>query len=464
MQIRAAMNLTKRILGSKNLLLVIAILISSFLVVAKNSFGFSVPSMILLAVYSLFLIILHKERRVAFYFFLIPSNTSDTLYFVHVAFMLLILLDFMKRKVKQFPSIPVLTLIFLLIGYEVIHEFIVAISLSVNHLSLVGFIVCCVNLLFLAITYRHPGRDSFRTAIAWSVGVLVLATSMAITQFNYGGFSTGDVRLGSPATLHSFAGQGILWQDPNYLGMYIIAGIVGILILGRGIKSVLSCVVLALLLVAGLMTGSRGFLLSLAVLIVLYFISGLARSRVRMLGSLLIGLVAIIVGLYYSGLLPFLVDMFNGRMDTTDVSNGRLDLYSEYLAILLSNPLILLLGVGLVVYPTKINELFHTDLLMVHNSIIEVFVIWGIVGFLILAVLLFYMYKVLTHDIRGLFRKLPVYIPLVIFIVSTLTITIFYSYHAILLVVFLVIQESRLIADAMRAKERQNIASGGSRV
>lgn len=137
----------------------------------------------------------------------------------------------------------------------------------------------------------------------------------------------------------------------------------------------------------GLFTGSRSFLLTYAVLIIinLFFIPNRSYNRsIKVLMIFILFLIALLV-LSNLGFLQGYLNQINERsLYEKYGGNSRSDLFSLYLGYLISNPEVLLFGSG-------INSYFYVIgyNAFPHNLIIEPFVAWGIFGVISL-VFLFY--------------------------------------------------------------------------
>ncbi len=441
---------------SKNnvgIMLIIAIALSSIVIILKNYYFSAIPSYLLITFFLFFMLLLKSDHRIIYYFFLIPCNIASNLYVIHVAFLIISLYENLrKNKINTFKVNAVIILAIVLIFYEIILELIYPTIISINTLSVLGFVVCVVILLILGYGQYDVEGGLYKTIVAWTIGVIVLALCMAITQFSVGGFAVGDIRLGSPVVLHSANYNGQMWQDSNYLAMYALTGIAGLMIMARKYRSKVSILLAAILLIIGLATGSRGFLLAFifAFLLNIFF---MPKSKKAIISGVVVIAISFFVFMQ-SDLSTYFNNMYAVRMDTADVSNGRLDLYSEYTDILMNNPPILLYGTGLVDYPIKINSMFNKNYLMVHNSIIEIVVMWGLTGFIILLFIATLIYRKIFYKISRIGNKIEIISPLLIFILSTLTITIFYSYYSIMPILYLVISESRYISTNIRINNK----------
>lgn len=191
--------------------------------------------------------------------------------------------------------------------------------------------------------------------------------------------------------------------NSNGLGeISIVASLLSLLLNKRSSKPLLLLSFFGALIV-GFTTLSRSFVLTALFSLFLYFVFGLQGKNVAR--NTLFLLVAVFV-IYYllSSVLTSYVLGFGNRMNTGDVANGRVGIFSRYHRILLSNPLILLFGVGIQQYPIKLGEYMST-----HNGMQEVVLAWGLLGFLLIVLLIAISLK--NAKRYGLISK-PGYVPL----------------------------------------------------
>jgi|GEM_PF-3421774 len=143
-------------------------------------------------------------------------------------------------------------------------------------------------------------------------------------------------------------------------------------------------------LLGGLLTGSRGFLLSISVVVLLLSIVGLTNKRGRKVVLLFfIGIMAVLT-LYFAGE-KHIVGLYENTIGRTltlkesyvegtfmDVSSGRFFLWNYYMDYLMSHPKILLFGKGFDDYYLSSNGGYKD--MCAHNSFIGSLMGVGIIG------------------------------------------------------------------------------------
>ena len=171
----------------------------------------------------------------------------------------------------------------------------------------------------------------------------------------------------------------------NVLG--ILCGILGsaqiLLVLERR-NAFRHSVYVVILSLIGLLTGSRSFLLGIGAGVLVILLTNITKVNIKRL--LLFAFVIVLIGIILAGLflsknevfIKFLeqyIYRFN-KLVNTDISNGRFELWEQYINLFISNPIYLFLG--------SLNYKAHGIEMAAHNMILEQIVNYGIVGNVIL--------------------------------------------------------------------------------
>lgn len=140
------------------------------------------------------------------------------------------------------------------------------------------------------------------------------------------------------------------------------------------------------LLIIGFFTGSRSFLLAMGVGVSTVLLISFLRMDVRRIGKVVgicIALCSIAFILYTNSVfIRGYVDKFAYRMtklSNVDVSNGRYDLWAQYIDVFLQNPKYLLFG--------NLNPQKYGIEYVAHNMIIEQIADFGIIGSIIIVIM-----------------------------------------------------------------------------
>lgn len=148
-----------------------------------------------------------------------------------------------------------------------------------------------------------------------------------------------------------------------------------------------------ILIIMGLLTASRAFLLGLAVNLFTYIF--LRRSELKeKLAGILAGVVSLIIGisLIYR-FAPSIIERILARFQVEDITNGRMDIMSEYNKFIFHTIRGLIWGTGLQNYSVKVSKILNIHLDAAHNGYQEVMIVWGIPGFFLFGIILLLVIK-----------------------------------------------------------------------
>lgn len=187
------------------------------------------------------------------------------------------------------------------------------------------------------------------------------------------------------------------YGDPNFYTAQITAALAGCLILilrkGERKRSVKLAVLIMCLLYCGFLSGSKSFVLVVALMLGMWGIELLRmRGQSGLKSALIIG--SIFAGVYiatsslFAGLIDVLVVRFASASDLDSLTTGRVELWASYVDVLLGNIKVMLLGRG------------YTDILVndlaSHNTIIQAVYQVGVIG---MPILIGWMYSFQRHSI-----------------------------------------------------------------
>lgn len=178
--------------------------------------------------------------------------------------------------------------------------------------------------------------------------------------------------------------------------------------------------------IIGLLTQSRSFILSTLIGVILIFFAISINKKLTFLIVIVICLTVFMV-IYAS--VPSIVDFVNAAFSRIvnpangDISNGRYELWELTISEMIRNPLYFWLGAG---DYTKVGAAFDDKIMVAHNMFLEIWVIYGIVGSLILLFIYVCFFKhYLFYERVGKFKMVTV-IPLLVMLCS-----LFFSHHFI---------------------------------
>jgi len=242
------------------------------------------------------------------------------------------------------------------------------------------------GMIILLYFVKNVSRDSFKyIAISFAVGVIISSiigldkmSSPLLSEY-YKSFNNeyiaGDV-------VYRFSG---LYYDPNYYSITVACSIFFItsLIVVKDIKAIVGIPLVIALTYFGTISYSRLFLVAIILIYASQTWDLIWYSRYRLLVFLFV-LVLLIVGIpllrntmYYG--------YYNERLNTEDISGGRLSIWKMYMEQIFSSASLFLFGVG--VGGKLLNHVGA------HNTFIEALYDLGLFGFILYVITFFKVLK-----------------------------------------------------------------------
>lgn len=215
------------------------------------------------------------------------------------------------------------------------------------------------------------------------------------------------IRFGNTRQFLNIPVEGMLVSyNPNGLGLVCLQGAILCLLKWKKHMKWYYIVAFVSIILLGIMTQSRTFLIVSIITIILYalFSSQNLKKTLQSLFFLTIGGVSI-----YLIAIRFVQEYavsFSRRFQAEDLSNNRIQIMQYYFGEIVQHFDRLLIGVGLQNYQEKYGVLFSA-----HNATQEVIIAWGVMG-LIAVVLLFYniFHNAYSHNPNAMLVQ---YIPII---------------------------------------------------
>ena len=207
--------------------------------------------------------------------------------------------------------------------------------------------------------------------------------------------------------------------NPNTLGIinvFAISGLIQIYPVNKFKKT--SVIMISLLLLCGLLTASRTFVVCLLIMAVMFFIGqqGNPIKKVKFIISLFV--FAIVITVVYALIFTENFRFFIGRFQTDDLFNGRDTIMFDYHRYITSNIWVMLFGVGLNNFGEKVINVYNISNAVPHNSIQEVVVAWGIPGLIMIGILIVMM--ILESTKYSGKKTILNYVPLIIILAKSM--------------------------------------------
>lgn len=295
--------------------------------------------------------------------------------------------------------------------------------------SLGDFIRFAAPLIFIALVIFNDKDDlNYEKMLLYllfaAIGAELSVVLQSINSDGLDSLISAGVRLGDTKNLLVEEGMRVSY-NPNSFGALCVFSISLLLVLFKN-KSSQGKLIIALLLMLQIFIGSlslsRSFLVLLVMVAFIYILS-MAKSLQGILKSfVLITIVSMGVYISINYFTPTLLASFSSRFEVQDISNGRQEIMESYFDVLAQHPERLLFGVGLQDYSHKYGL---TD--ECHNGFQEILITWGVVGFSLVAIYIFGIYKFAWRGVRKKGRKIIYLLPLIVIIVGAQSGQFFYS-------------------------------------
>lgn len=212
---------------------------------------------------------------------------------------------------------------------------------------------------------------------------------------------------------------GVSKVNPNSLGIMCIFGVCGLLQMRyAGRKVPLDVAFTIALLLFGVMTASKTFLICLLFMAFLFVLAmkGSARQKLRFAACVVaVGLVVLAISYI---VMPDLLKYYISRFFEKDFTTGRIDTMGEYHRFLLANWDVLLCGIGLQGFSERVLQMCPQAVFVPHNGLQELILAWGIPGIALFVAL----WLAMSHQSRKQCRRQSLinYIPLLVLLLKTM--------------------------------------------
>lgn len=249
---------------------------------------------------------------------------------------------------------------------------------------------------------------------------------ISLSSYSMDYIITYGVRFGSGIDSIS----AITSYDPNTMGLFSVVSITLVYLLNKGkhLSNIYSSILMILIGLLGALSISRTYVAVVAIVIIYIIIKNTSRRGIA--GFLLF--VTIFTLIYMAFLQDSMLFQYAGQQyekrfsdETLSSIGGRSPIFNKYMDIYSSSIKLLLFGAGINGYKTYGS-------VSAHNGFQEIFLAWGIVGFILVTSWLLMLIKRFS---KGRDKKLglDLYIPLISFLIYIQTLQWFSIYIYILL-------------------------------
>lgn len=321
-------------------------------------------------------------------------------------------------------------IVLLLVTWELLHAFIGIFSIKRIIALAVPFFLLETLLSIKDIRFDYKKIVSKYSLFVIGTGLSLITKVVSVSGNNIEYVLMNMKRLGSFSDSVEIIGGAI---NPNSYGVMCVLGIILILQIYFYLEKSKTLVsYLLILLILGILTLSRTFIVCLIIGLALFFFDRKYATKKRLIYLLSMFVLLIVIFFVVSYFFPDTLVKIIKRWQVSDISNGRIEILVNSIKAIWSNPSIVFFGIGLQDY-SKVVLNFVT--VAPHDALHEIIMAWGMPGFFLFALyictILFFSKK--KNRNIGLVN----YIPFIILIIKALLghwITSGYSMLCIILV------------------------------
>ncbi len=357
----------------------------------RDILGISISKFFFIGIASLVFIFNNKNHILGFLCFIIPLSTGISYkYIVPIGLVFLILKKGKKINIKL-SSLYYVSIIF---SFELLSYFYGNFSL-IDFIRFVPFMV----LILLIMSDNKEDYDHELVLKFFLLGFFIMTIDIigqTMQHYSINQILSLGVRFGNTKQLFDLNVEGQLVSlNPNSLGLFAaLSTSIGLLLYNIKNKKIYIFIV-SYGIVFGLMSQSRSFIIVFAIILFLY-LSTTSSSIKKTVGSMsLLVLIVFVIYLIGTKVIPeYGMNFIKRFTEVDDLSNGRDDIMSYYYHAFISSDLSrMLVGVGIQKYNVKYNSIMS-----LHNALMEIVVIWGIIGFMTICLLFRDFFKNATRD------------------------------------------------------------------
>ena len=313
----------------------------------------------------------------------IPMHNAVDFYICIMACAVILVVKHYDQVRLGFPVILVLVMIL----WEVLHCWFFAFSLMTLTTMLVPLIFIAVVLSIDLQDTNYAFIVRVMSFMACIMCFVVLMNVVIRAEGNLSQAVSNLRRFGMLSEEDTLLGGDI---NPNSLGIINVLCMTGLLQLRTvGQKKKYDFFLIFILLLFGVLTLSRTFLVCLLFMFILVLI-GQKKDWKRILRILAgAGAVCLVMILVTNWIFPEVISDFIKRFQVEDITTGRDSIMTQYHDYFVSHPVVMFFGVGMSDYAEKVVNIYQISTHTPHNSIQEIIAAWGVPGLLMIALLVF---------------------------------------------------------------------------
>lgn len=395
------------------------------LIYVKHVFEMPIPTFAFLLVSAAISFVGNKNHIIAMCMCCVPLSTSLESYHIIVICLFIYIIKY-ANGIKV--SIDYFWIILLLI-WELLH----CINEEVGMISAIVFIFPYVLCVLVINENSHKIDYLFICriiAICTLCMCFVVFSKMIIDSgFNIVNALSNMKRFGMFSSIE----EGSIYFNPNALGYFCLFAVIGLIQkIEYETYRVSDLIIISTLIICGLLTLSRTYVVCLVITIVLFGFAkkGTLKGKVKTL--FVIAGMMLIISVILVKVFPEIINDLMMRFLVEDISNGRTQLikiYNQYIGASMKN---LMWGTGLVARKLRIDNYFGSINMQVpHNGVQELIVVWGTLGMFIWFVFMFGLIikSRKINPSQGLIN----YIPLIVLMIKVQAGQMVSSYYTMLM-------------------------------
>lgn len=383
-----------------DLRLFVSVVVLSIMVFSRDLgyIGFS-PIHFVLAV-TVISIALPCSSLKAFYFFYFPFGTS-----IHGVALIPILIALISKS-KKYNSYQLFFPVIIL-SFELMH--LLSYDFGVDFNKYVIYVLNITMFFFILYDDNINDYDLKNEMRFYILGVAVASVIIMIHSYKFYGFQDillQNVRVGADLDDYEADDEMVTLLNPNQLAFYSITAF-SLLLFVKDVfcNKLLKFVLIIIIIISGILTGSRTWIILMAVVLMLYF--GLSEIKGKLSFALVL-IALLFVTSRYGDFGEMIYSRYEHRFEEENFSTGghRTVIFKDYNQWLRNNPGRIIYGAGALYYNNIAHLQFST-----HNSSQQIIVCYGIIGLLIFASCFIVYHK--RYAIRYK-HKLGYYVPFII--------------------------------------------------
>lgn len=372
-------------------LAVIAALVS-VMVFARDLGFFSFTPIYFVIVFSVASIVLPYRSLQSLFFFWIPFGCALHGY-VTIPLLIAIVLKSKQYNYFQliFPGVILLTELLHLLSY----------SFSVNYIDYIVYGIYIFLFFFMLFDDRYDNasiNQCIKYYIVGTAAVFFVILVHSIVQFGVAETIYGALRLGGDS--------GVFKNDENDKSIYasmnantlayysVTAFALWLYTEDVFQRKAFKWLVFAMLMLAGILSSSRTWLIMMALTLVVYFFTATFRNK---LGTVYVTIVLMIFAAQYNMITESFISRFSDRFEEENLETAgkRTELFAEYNSFLSDNPQYLPFGTGALYYRKICKIQFN-----MHNGIQQIYVCYGIMGMILYIICALWFYRRYKQEFR----------------------------------------------------------------